>query len=265
MHIYLLPGIAFACWAVPAVTEKESSAIYARERLTPDAIINLSGSLGSGNPIVAGYGSPIASISTKQSGAGDPTPVTRSVKATVRAIGSLADDEPIYSSSDQDAPSRPHLTDAATFAPPRLINPMPASLDRLLANRAGETLASAFDGTTPGETLLLDLASGKQTPLLNARPPGVALRNLVASADKRFAFRNRGTAHGSLHIRANTAPVEDAAFSDRKPGLRKESNRIGVRRTISGLRVRHAESMFIDPAPGKPSEDSPLGDFAIGK
>ncbi|WP_447762887.1 S9 family peptidase [Sphingopyxis panaciterrae] len=111
------------------------------------------------------------------------------------------DGQTLIVSVNEDARSRPHLFDAATFEPRRFTDPMPgASVGLLLANHAKRALVSASNGATPGEILLLDLASGKHTPLLNARAPGVAPGDLVAGEVVRFKSYDGVTVPGILYM-----------------------------------------------------------------
>jgi len=104
-------------------------------------------------------------------------------------------------SVNEDARSRPYLLDAATFEPQRLSDPMPgASSELLLANRMKKALVSASNGATPGDVQLLDLATGKRTPLLNARAPGVAPDDLVAGEVVRFKSYDGVTVPGILYV-----------------------------------------------------------------
>ncbi|NIJ39501.1 dipeptidyl aminopeptidase/acylaminoacyl peptidase [Sphingopyxis panaciterrae] len=104
-------------------------------------------------------------------------------------------------SVNADARSRPYLFDAATFKPRPFADPMPgASVGLLLANHATKALVSASNGATPGEILLLDLASGQRTPLLNARAPGVAPGDLVAGEVVRFRSYDGVTVPGILYV-----------------------------------------------------------------
>ncbi|HEY0597532.1 S9 family peptidase [Sphingopyxis sp.] len=104
-------------------------------------------------------------------------------------------------SVNEDARSRPYLFDAATFKPQSLADPVPgASSGLLLANHAKKALVTASNGATPGEILLLDLATGKRTPLLNARAPGVAPDDLVAGEVVRFRSWDGVTVPGILYV-----------------------------------------------------------------
>lgn len=104
-------------------------------------------------------------------------------------------------SVNENARSRPYLFDATTFKPQHLADPMPgASVELLLANRTEKALVSASNGATPGEILLLDLATGKRTPLLNARAPGVAPNDLVAGEIVRFKSYDGVTVPGILYV-----------------------------------------------------------------
>lgn len=111
------------------------------------------------------------------------------------------DGKTLIVSVNEDARSRPYLFDAATFKPQPFADPMPgASVGLLLANRANKALVSASNGATPGEILLLDLASGRRTPLLNARAPGVAPDDLVAGEVVRFRSYDGVTVPGILYV-----------------------------------------------------------------
>lgn len=104
-------------------------------------------------------------------------------------------------SVNEDARSRPYLLDAATFEPQPLADPMPgASSGMVLANQQRKALVSASNGATPGEILLLDLATGKRTPLLNARAPGVASGDLVAGEVVRFKSWDGVMVPGILYV-----------------------------------------------------------------
>lgn len=117
-------------------------------------------------------------------------------------------------SVNEDARSRPYLFDAKTFQPQRLDDPMPgASVGLLLANRTKKALLSASNGATPGEILLLDLATGKRTPLLNARAPGVAPNDLVAGEIVRFKSYDGVTVPGILYV------PKDAKKGDALPAV----------------------------------------------
>ncbi|KQZ76483.1 hypothetical protein ASE06_07270 [Sphingopyxis sp. Root214] len=111
------------------------------------------------------------------------------------------DGKTLIVSVNEDARSRPYLFDAISFRPQRLTDPMPgASVGLLLANHAKRALISASNGATPGEILLLDLASGKRTPLLNARAPGVAPDDLVRGEVVRFRSYDGVTVPGILYV-----------------------------------------------------------------
>ena len=104
-------------------------------------------------------------------------------------------------SVNEDARSRPYLFDARSFEMRRLAEPMPgASSGLLLANHANKALVRASNGATPGEILLLDLATGQQTPLLNARAPGVAPDDLVAGEVVRFKSYDGVSVPGILYV-----------------------------------------------------------------
>lgn len=104
-------------------------------------------------------------------------------------------------SVNADARSRPYLLDAATFEPQPLADPMPgASSGLVLANQQRKALVGASNGATPGEILLLDLATGKRTPLLNARAPGVAPGDLVAGEVVRFKSWDGVMVPGILYV-----------------------------------------------------------------
>src|SRR3546814_10950953 len=88
-----------------------------------------------------------------------------------------------------------------------------ASAGLLLANHAREALLSASNGATPGEILLLDLASGKRTPLLDARAPGVAPDDLVPGEVVRFKSYDGLMVPGILYV-----PTA-ARKGDRRPAV----------------------------------------------
>src|SRR3546814_18428409 len=93
-----------------------------------------------------------------------------------------------------------------------------ASAGLLLDNHARKALLSASNGATPGEILLLDLDSGKRTPLLDAGAPGVEPVDLVAGAVVRFIHYDGLVLHGILYVR------RDARTGDRRPrGLQLHS------------------------------------------
>jgi len=102
---------------------------------------------------------------------------------------------------NEDARSRPYLLDASTFRPRRLANPAPnASAGLILANHGEKALVSVSNGATPGKILLLDLATGKRTPLLDARASGVAPGDLVAGEVVRFKSYDGVDVPGILYV-----------------------------------------------------------------
>src|SRR3546814_18798102 len=88
-----------------------------------------------------------------------------------------------------------------------------ASAGLLLANHAREALLSASNGATPGEILLLDLASGKRTPLLDAPAPGVAPDDLVPGEVVRLKSYDGLMVPGILYV------PTDAVKGDRRPAV----------------------------------------------
>src|SRR3546814_15920700 len=95
-----------------------------------------------------------------------------------------------------------------------------AGVGLLLANHAKRALISASNGATPGEILLLDLASGKRTPLLNARAPGVAPDDLVPGEVVRFRSYDGVTVPGILYVpqgakKGDALPIGSASWRER--------------------------------------------------
>jgi dipeptidyl aminopeptidase/acylaminoacyl peptidase len=117
-------------------------------------------------------------------------------------------------SVNEDARSRPYLFDARDFRPIALdVGTPDASTALLLANHARKALISASNGSTPGEISLLDLSSGRRTPLLDARAPGVAPEDLVPGKVVRFASYDGLAVPGVLYV------PKDARAGERRPAV----------------------------------------------
>lgn len=119
----------------------------------------------------------------------------------VAGAGFSRDGRTLVVSVNQDARAAPWLLDAKSFRPLAFTNPMPdASVGLLLANRAKKAVLRASNGATPGDVLLLDLATGKRTPLLSARSPEVAPEDLVPGKVVRFKSYDGVSVPGILYV-----------------------------------------------------------------
>jgi dipeptidyl aminopeptidase/acylaminoacyl peptidase len=119
----------------------------------------------------------------------------------VSGAGFSHDGRTLVVSVNQDARSRPWLLDAKSFRPLPFANPMPeASVGLLLANRGKKAVLRASNGATPGDVLMLDLATGKRTPLLSARSPEVAPEDLVPGTVVRFKSYDGVSVPGVLYV-----------------------------------------------------------------
>ena len=110
MRKYLLLGIALICHAAPAQAAENSSKRYTIEQLmASDTIGGLSWSPDDTKLIFTSNRTGIANIYEMPSDGGTPTPLTNSVKETVRAIGYFPNDERILFSSDQGGNELAHI------------------------------------------------------------------------------------------------------------------------------------------------------------
>ncbi len=147
-------------------------------------------------------------------------------------------------SVNEDARSRPYLFDARSFKMRPLAEPMPgASSGLLLANHAKKALVSASNGATPGEILLLDLATGQRTPLLNARAPGVAPDDLVAGEVVRFKSYDGVSVPGILYLPKGTRKGDALPAVIHVHGGPGDESRIGYR-PLQQYLVNHGYVVF---------------------
>jgi len=147
-------------------------------------------------------------------------------------------------SVNEDARSRPYLFDARSFKMRPLAEPMPgASSGLLLANHAKKALVSASNGATPGEILLLDLATGQRTPLLNARAPGVAPDDLVAGEVVRFKSYDGVSVPGILYVPKGTRKGDALPAVIHVHGGPGDESRIGYR-PLQQYLVNHGYVVF---------------------
>ena len=147
-------------------------------------------------------------------------------------------------SVNEDARSRPYLFDARSFKMRPLAEPMPgASSGLLLANHANKALVSASNGATPGEILLIDLATGQRTPLLNARAPGVAPDDLVAGEVVRFKSYDGVSVPGILYLPKGTRKGDALPAVIHVHGGPGDESRIGYR-PLQQYLVNHGYVVF---------------------
>lgn len=162
----------------------------------------------------------------------------------VSGAGFSRDGRTLVVSVNQDARSRPWLLDAKSFKPLAFTNPMPeASVGLLLANRAKKAVLRASNGATPGDVLLLDLATGKRTPLLSALSPEVSPEDLVPGKVVRFKSYDGVSVPGILYV------PNGAKAGDRLPavihvhGGPGDESAIGYRPLVQYL-VNHGYVVF---------------------
>lgn len=162
----------------------------------------------------------------------------------VSGAGFSRDGRTLVVSVNQDARSHPWLLDAKSFRPLPFINPMPdASVGLLLANHAKKAVLRASNGATPGDVLMLDLATGKRTPLLSARSPEVAPEDLVPGRVVRFKSYDGVSVPGILYV------PRGAKAGDRLPavihvhGGPGDESAIGYRPLVQYL-VNHGYVVF---------------------